>query len=129
MAELIEHNFDISIIEPEEFYKIFLSGPNDQEQMKKAAIVDNYVEAFNMLNNNKKWLKRHNAKNPTVRIYALLHQFGDTRMGFRMFIDARRDIRTSIRNEMIKVVPCHLINELVHVYLTEARPLVMMYAN
>ena len=129
MAELIEHNFDITIIEPDEFYKIFLSGPNDQEQMKKAAIVDNYVEVFNMLSNNKKWLKRHNAKNPTVRIYALLHQFGDTRMGFRMFIDARRDIRTSIRNEMMKVVPCHLIDELVHVYVTDAKSLVMLNAN
>ena len=129
MAELIEHNFDITIIEPDEFYKIFLSGPNDQEQMKKAAIVDNYVEVFNMLGNNKKWLKRHNAKNPTVRIYALLHQFGDTRMGFRMFIDARRDIKSSIRNEMMKVVPCHLIDELVHVYVTDAKSLVMLNAN
>lgn len=129
MAELIEHNFDITIIEPDKFYKIFLGGPNDQEQMKKAAIVDNYVEVFNMLSNNKKWLKRHNAKNPTVRIYALLHQFGDTRMGFRMFIDARRDIRTSIRNEMMKVVPCHLIDELVHVYVTDAKSLVMLNAN
>ena len=71
MAEKIDYDFDVKQIDHHEFYKLFLSGPKDQEEMKKA----------------------------------------------------------SIFNELLKITPAHIVDQIETVYMTDAKSLAMMYAN
>lgn len=130
MAEKIDHDFIVKEIDHNEFYKIFLSGPKDQEEMKKVAIQDNYTQVLGLIEKKNAWLKRYRSKKSPVKIYAILHSFyGDTRTGFMMYIDLRRNKSQSIRNELLKITPCHVIDQIETIYMTDAKSLVMMHAN
>ncbi len=130
MAEKIDYDFKVTVLDHNEFYKLFLSGPKDQDGIKRQAINHYYDEIMGIIKNKKAWLRRLTAKKPTIKIYAVLHTFNDTgKTGFMMFIDLRKDKQSSLINEMLKITPCHLVDDVAHIYLTEAKPLIMMHAN
>ena len=130
MAEKIDYDFDVKQIDHHEFYKLFLSGPKDQEEMKKAAIWSNYIEVLRLIDEKPAWARRYKSKKNPTKVYAVLHSFrGDTRTGFMMYVDIRRDKKASIFNELLKITPAHIVDQIETVYMTDAKSLAMMYAN
>ena len=62
MAEKIDYDFDVKQIDHHEFYKLFLSGPKDQEEMKKAAIQFNYIEVLRFITSSPCWFFVYKSK-------------------------------------------------------------------
>ena len=130
MAEKIDYDFDIKQIDHHEFYKLFLSGPKDQEEMKKQAISVNYIEVLRLIDDKPAWSRRYKSKKNPTKVYAILHSFvGDTRTGFMMYVDLRKDKRAPIINEILKITPVHMVDQIETIYMTDAKSLAMMYAN
>ncbi len=58
MAEKIDYDFKVTVLDHNEFYKLFLSGPKDQDGIKRQAINHYYDEIMGIIKNKKSMVEK-----------------------------------------------------------------------